>query len=117
MDMDVLVEKSEIEGTTSPPPSKSYTHRALLASALSPSSEVLNPLIADDTLATLRSCVKMGAMAIRRGDGFVVRGTEDVRGGYFYMANSGTTLRLFLGILSLPRSFCFGWGRVFEEEA
>ncbi len=99
--MDVLVRRSEIDGSTAPPPSKSYTHRALLASALSSSSKVLNPLVADDTLATLRSCIRIGATAIRKGNEFVIRGTEEVRGGYFYMANSGTTLRLFLGVLSL----------------
>ncbi len=101
--MDVLIERSEVEGRVTPPPSKSYTHRSFLASSLSRSSVVHNPLISDDTIATLRCCMLIGARAVKR-DGFVFRGCDDIEGGkYFYCANSGTTLRLFLGILSLSK--------------
>ncbi len=101
--MDVLVKKSEVEGSATPPPSKSYTHRAFLASALSRSSTVENALISDDTLATLNCCFRMGAEFVRRGDVFKFRGCDEIGGGYFYCANSGTTLRLFLGVLSLSK--------------
>ncbi len=100
--MDVIVERGEVEGTVTPPPSKSYTHRAFIASSLSPSAIVLNPLISDDTLATLSCCHKIGAEFVRIGDSISFTGCQEVNGGgYFYCANSGTTLRLFMGILSL----------------
>ncbi len=102
--MDILVMRSEVNGSATPPPSKSYTHRAFLASALSRSSKVLNALISDDTLATLSCCRRIGAEIVRAGDEFKFRGCDEVEGGkYFYCANSGTTMRLFLGILSLSK--------------
>jgi len=104
MGMDVIVMRSEVNGEVSPPPSKSYTHRVLIASALSGSSLIHNPLISDDTLSTLRSCIGMGARFRRVGDLVEVRGCECIRGGYFYCANSGTTLRLLMGVLSLSPS-------------
>ncbi len=100
--MDVLVRRSEVDGVATPPPSKSYTHRAFLASALSRSSEVHNPLVSDDTLATLSCCRVIGAEFVRKG-AFEFRGCEEIGGGYMYCANSGTTLRLFIGISSLSK--------------
>jgi len=99
--MDVLVMRSEVDGVATPPPSKSYTHRAFLSSALSRSSRIYNPLISDDTLATLSCCRVIGADFVRIGDVFHFRGCDNVSGGYMYCANSGTTLRLFLGIATL----------------
>ena len=102
--MDVIVRSSEINGSATPPPSKSYTHRAFLASALSRSSKIFNALISDDTLATMACCMKIGADVVRVGDTFRFRGCDEIEGGkYFYCANSGTTMRLFLGILSLSK--------------
>ncbi len=102
--MDVIIRSSEIEGSASPPPSKSYTHRAFLASALSRSSKVFNALISDDTLATLSCCRMIGAEFVRSGDAFRFRGCDEIEGGkYIYCANSGTTMRLLLGVLSLSK--------------
>ncbi len=103
--MDVIIRKSEVYGSATPPPSKSYTHRAFLASALSRSSKIYNALISDDTLATLNCCKKIGASVERKKDFFKFWGCYEIEGGrYFYSANSGTTMRLFLGILSLSKS-------------
>jgi len=103
--MELIIKKSEIEGEVTPPPSKSYTHRAFIAATLSPSSEIRNPLIAEDTLATLSFCKFIGADFVRYREGFIFRGTDSLRpSGYLYLANSGTTLRIALGILSLSKS-------------
>jgi len=103
--MEVTVRKSEIEGEAIPPPSKSYTHRALIAASLSPSSEVKNPLIAEDTLATMNLCKFIGAKFVRVKESFFFRGADSLfPSGYLYLANSGTTLRIALGILSLSKS-------------
>lgn len=100
--MDVLVRRSEVNGKVTPPPSKSYTHRAFLASALSKRTEIYNPLLSDDTIATLRCCRVMGAR-FYRNDCFRFFGCKEIRSGYYYVANSGTTLRLFMGVLSLSK--------------
>jgi len=103
--VDVRIRKSEVEGVISAPPSKSYTHRAFFSATLSKKSAVRNPLISEDTLATLMSCRKMGAEFIRKSGDLFFLGTEEVRAGYYNAMNSGTTLRILLSLLSLsPRS-------------
>lgn len=106
--MDVIVRKSEVEGDAEVPPSKSYTHRALIAASLSPSSRLSNPLISADTLATLNGCRKIGAEFVRKNSTWFVSGVDRITAsGYFNFENSGTTLRIFAGILSLSTSPVF----------
>jgi len=51
-----------LRGLVRAPPSKAYTHRAIIASALSEgTSTIHNPLICDDTLATINACRMLGA--------------------------------------------------------
>ena len=103
--MEVVVEKSEINGEVSAPPSKSYTHRAFIAASLSRNCKVISPLISQDTLATLKNCNKLGATYVRKGDSIHFRGIDEIRAGdYFYFGNSGTTLRFFISLLSLSNS-------------
>lgn len=99
--MDVVVRKSEVYGYTTPPPSKSYTHRAFISASLSKKSVVFNPLLSGDTLATLSACKGIGAEFQKIGNAFQFFGTERIMGGYFNFENSGTTLRIFTGLLSL----------------
>ena len=103
--MEVVVRKSEVEGVVKAPPSKSYTHRALIAASLSPLSRIKNPLIADDTLATLFSCKKAGAEVWRSKDTMIVGNAEKFE-GYFNCMNSGTTLRILLSLSPATSS----WG-------
>ncbi len=103
--MEVVIKRSEVKGEVTPPPSKSYTHRAFIAASLSPHGEVLNPLLSNDTLATLRGCAKLGAQFERRGERWTFRGVGRMEvSDYFNFENSGTTLRLFIGLLSLSTS-------------
>lgn len=99
--MDVIVKKSEVQGKAVPPPSKSYTHRAFISASLSEKSFVYNPLLSEDTLATLRACKQIGAIFSRKRECFEFRGTDEINGGYFNFENSGTTLRIFTALLSL----------------
>lgn len=102
--MDVMVRKSELQGKATPPPSKSYTHRALISASLSPMARIKNPLISEDTIATLNFCRFMGAEVQRTCEGLLMGGANPHRAeGYLYLANSGTTLRIALGLVSLSR--------------
>ncbi len=103
--MDVIVRRSEVLGEAIPPPSKSYTHRAFIAASLSRKCRVFNPLISGDTIATLKACKGIGAEFKRSGVAFEFQGTDEIRSGYFNFENSGTTLRIFTGLLSL----CGDW--------
>jgi 3-phosphoshikimate 1-carboxyvinyltransferase len=96
--MDAIIRKSQIDGVAAPPSSKSYTHRAFFAASLSCHSLIKNPLFADDTLSTLQACKKMGAFYVRNRDFIYFTGTGHINRGYFYCGNSGTTLRILMGI-------------------
>ena len=104
----VLVKPSIIGGRIAAPPSKSYTHRALAAALLSDgTSLIVNPLRSQDTEATRRACVLLGAGIVERGEQMEVSGgclkaPEDV----IDVGNSGTTLRFFTAISALaPRGY------------
>lgn len=88
------------------PPSKSLTHRALVAAALSEGSSILyDPLLADDTRLTIDGLRRLGAV-IEVGDRVVgVEGAggplRDGDGAVLNCGNSGTTLRLLASIAGL----------------
>ncbi len=91
----VTVSQGRLEGAVSLPPSKSYTHRAVLMASLSDGrSEVSNVLFSRDTNATIAACKAMGAVIEQSGNTLTIAGTspripEDV----VNVENSGTTLR------------------------
>ena len=60
--VDVIVKKTEkLSGEICAPPSKSYTQRMLIAAALSNGTgKVSNPLLSEDTEATLRAITALG---------------------------------------------------------
>jgi 3-phosphoshikimate 1-carboxyvinyltransferase len=89
------------------PGSKSYTHRTLIAAALSDGPcTVRGPLRSQDTLLTLGALEKMGAAVTDRNDIIEIGGLN----GRFkpcadpiYLANSGTSMRLLAGVAALGR--------------
>ena len=97
---------SEIGGVVKAPPSKSYSHRAvILASLAKGTSKLYDMLYSEDTLASIRVCKALGA-EINRNDKYLeVIGT----GGKLHnsldepidLANSGTTLRLMTSVSAL----------------
>ena len=92
------------------PGSKSYTHRILIAAALSDGPcTVENGLQSEDTLLTKDALMQMG-VGIRIADGkYEIQGT----GGALrapdkpiYLGNSGTSMRLLTGVAALCRGVC-----------
>ena len=97
---------SEIGGVVKAPPSKSYSHRAvILASLAKGTSKLYDMLYSEDTLASIRVCEALGAQINRNDDCLEVIGT----GGKLHnsstepidLANSGTTLRLMTSVSAL----------------
>ncbi len=97
---------SEIGGEVKAPPSKSYSHRAvILASLAKGTSKLYDMLYSEDTLASIRVCEALGAQIKRTDDCLEVIGT----GGKLHnsytepidLANSGTTLRLMTSVAAL----------------
>lgn len=96
---------SKIKGVVKAPPSKSYTHRALLVACLAEGESYLrDPLYSADTMATLEACQALGCEIEIQDDLCTVQGTagdlktpEDV----LDIKNSGTTLRFLTTMASL----------------
>ncbi len=121
--MDVHVTQSTVRGTIRAPPSKSYTHRALLAAGYSDGATVGSPLVSADTKATARAVSAFGGTVASAGadepddrgdpdtpgvpddaDAFVVdgfAGRPAVPDDVIDCANSGTTMRLVTAAAAL----------------
>jgi len=103
--MRVRIKRSKLSGEVLAPPSKSYTHRAIVLASLSHESEIQNPLISRDTKATIRACEKIGAEIEFDEEREVlrIRGVESspsLPDDVINAENSGTTLRFMTGVCS-----------------
>lgn len=104
MTVKLLVGKSQLSGEVSAPPSKSYTHRAFIASLLSEgTSTIINPLISRDTLATLDACKAFGAGVKELKEGFAIKGVSPpmVPDGIVDCGASASTMRFLLPVAAL----------------
>ena len=102
--MELVVSQSTVSGRVEAPPSKSYTHRGVLAGALGDGTRVLNPLRSADTEASARCARGLGASVREDGDHLVIEGvdgTPRTPDDVLDCGNSGTTTRLFAGAASL----------------
>ncbi|MFB6096093.1 MAG: 3-phosphoshikimate 1-carboxyvinyltransferase [Haloferacaceae archaeon] len=111
--MNVEVSQSRVAGRARAPPSKSYTHRAILAAGYSDGAVVHDPLVSADTEATMRAVEAFGGDIERRVDshdgadrvealdvdGFA--GRPGVPDDVIDCANSGTTTRLVTATAAL----------------
>ena len=99
-----LAADGELSGRVEVPPSKSYTHRAVLMASLSSGeSRVSRPLASRDTLATYSACRAMGAKLEESDTGLTVVGSEPrAPQDVVDVENSGTTLRFMTSVFSLP---------------
>ncbi len=95
-----LVRPGVVAGRVSAPPSKSYTHRALVAGFLAGRPyRVLRPLVAEDTRVTLTGLQSLGAAVERRTGRWSIRpGADRVarRGRRIDCRESGTSLRFLV---------------------
>ena len=92
------------------PGSKSYTHRMLIAAALSDGRcELTGTLESEDTRLTRQGLVQMGVNIEEKSDSIIVHGTNGhlVHGsGPIYLGNSGTSMRLLTGVAALGKGNC-----------
>lgn len=108
--MELIVEtSSEINGEIKAPPSKSYTHRAIIISSLAKgTSNIYDPLIADDTLSSLKACEYFGTTINSFGNGWCVKGNNGVLrtpNDIVDVGNSGTTLRIMTSVAGLAKNY------------
>ncbi len=117
----VTVRPGVVSGRLRAPPSKSYTHRAIVAGHLADRTYVLlRPLDADDTRATARAVGRLGSSVRRARDRWTVRPKRPAsrpRPTTVDCGESGTTLRLTAALAarrSAPVTFV-GRGRLADR--
>ncbi|WP_231182825.1 3-phosphoshikimate 1-carboxyvinyltransferase [Haladaptatus sp. DYF46] len=102
--MDVEISQSRLSGTARAPPSKSYTHRAILAAGYSGGALVFDPLISADTKATMRAVDAFGGDVTDTGEAIEINGfggEPTTPADILDCGNSGTTMRLVSGTTAL----------------
>ena len=102
--MNCNVEKSKIKGIIDCPSNKSYTHRGIfLASLAGNNSKVDNVLFSADTKATIEACKKFGAIIEVKESSIIVKESINLASkvSEINTENSGTTIRIAIGIASL----------------
>jgi 3-phosphoshikimate 1-carboxyvinyltransferase len=105
----MIITPQKVQGadlTFTAPPSKSYTHRALIAGALaSGTSTVVNPLKAEDTVLTIAALRTLGIAIEKKVDRVIIRGCDgSIPAGEAVtldLNNSGTSLRLLTSLALL----------------
>lgn len=106
--MEALINKSEIKGKVRAPSSKSYTIRGLMCAALAEGeSEILSPLISEDTQAAINVLSQVGVHIRQQAD------LWRIEGGDFHepdtdllCGDSATTLRFMTAICSVIPGKC-----------
>jgi 3-phosphoshikimate 1-carboxyvinyltransferase len=107
--MDVTIPESRVAGRVRAPPSKSYTHRAILAAGYGAEATVTDPLVSADTRATMRAVEAFGGDIDRGGDRLEISGFDGrpaVPDDVIDCANSGTTTRLVTACGALADGLC-----------
>jgi 3-phosphoshikimate 1-carboxyvinyltransferase len=102
---DVKIKKTEkLSGQVCSPPSKSYTQRMVIAAALSNgTSKISNPLLSDDTEATLRAVAGLGAKVKVAEGCWTIKGVLPLKGAKepIDCSESCATLRFMIPVAAL----------------
>jgi 3-phosphoshikimate 1-carboxyvinyltransferase len=96
---------SSLSGQVVAPPSKSYTHRAVIVASLASGESVIeNPLLSDDTLFTINACRSLSAEIELREDSLAIKGTGgriNPQKEQIFTGNSGSTIRMIAPLAAL----------------
>lgn len=103
--MNLLTNKTQLQGTITVPSDKSISHRSIMFGSISEGKTVIkNFLRGDDCLSTLQAFRDLGVYIEDDGETIVVHGNgfsglKEAK-NRINVGNSGTTIRLILGILA-----------------
>ncbi|MBP2143691.1 3-phosphoshikimate 1-carboxyvinyltransferase [Methanococcus voltae] len=93
----------KISGTVYAPPSKSYTHRAVICAGLSKgTSKIIQPLKSQDCISSLTSMEALGSKIDVKSSMWTIEsdGVLKVPNNVIDIGNSGTTLRILTSLVS-----------------
>lgn len=108
--MNVTIFPKKLEGCVQIPPSKSLSHRAIIAACLAQGESVIsNVILSKDILATIKGMEALGAEITIDGTTLQIHGSQVIRKEIEINANeSGSTLRFLIPIaLVNPDPICF----------
>lgn len=119
-DKTVKIEKCRLSGTVKAPPSKSESHRLLIAAGLTNGTSIIRGVgDSEDISATIDCLTALGAEISRDADTITVKGTDPKKRGaaVFPCRESGSTLRFFvpLALLSKNDADFIGSERLFQR--
>lgn len=96
---------SQIQGTLTPPPSKSYMQRAIAIAALAEGESTIgNPSYSADGLASMHIARQLGAFVVDEGKTVKVRGAQNLKSNVWDCGESGLSIRMFSAIAALQES-------------
>jgi 3-phosphoshikimate 1-carboxyvinyltransferase len=101
---------SPLTGEVTAPPSKSYTHRAVIVASLAAGKSIIeSPLLSDDTLYTINACRYLGADITMNGERLrIIGGGGKIRlatgKDRIFVGNSGSTIRMVAPLAALGQS-------------
>ncbi len=105
--MKVLIQPGFLKGSVAIPPSKSQSHRAIIAASLSKGKSVISNIVySRDIEATINAMEKIGAKIIRNPNQLIITGITRIflsDDNFIDCNESGSTLRFAIPILSLSR--------------
>lgn len=98
--MNVVIHPKNLKGSIIVPPSKSLSHRAIIAASLASGRSIIsNVLLSQDILATIEAMKALGAHIEINGSSLIIDGTKPYRLSPSLCANeSGSTLRFLIPI-------------------
>jgi len=103
----IIVEKTpKLAGTVKAPPSKSYTHRAIMVGSVNGICRIINPLYSNDTLATINTWRKLGAVIKKGRQSLRIKGRNGLpcpKSACINVGEAGTLLRFILPIVALVK--------------
>ncbi|UCB56578.1 MAG: 3-phosphoshikimate 1-carboxyvinyltransferase [Candidatus Omnitrophota bacterium] len=104
----ITIEAKKISGQITPPADKSISHRAvIIASIASGKTQIKNLSSCEDCLRTIDAFKNMGIAVTKSGEFSYIEGRGLIGlhkpKGKLYLGNSGTSMRLLLGILAAQR--------------
>lgn len=100
--MDLLIRPKKLRGIVNIVPSKSYSHRAIIAASLADGISIIkNVLFSDDIRKTIDACKAMGAQIKEYHDYLEIKGTKKVlrTEKFINVGESGSTIRFFIPIM------------------
>lgn len=96
--------RREFFGEFEIPGDKSITHRAIMFNAIAEGeAAVSNALLGEDCLSTAACMRALGAQVETGGGTVYVKGAHQLRGAECFCGNSGTTMRLLMGLAAGQR--------------